>query len=178
MNAVAGRTVALGTSEAVHRQTEGNPVFVHEVARYLRDEGLLTDDSVAIVPTVIPEGLRDVVGKRLSRLSPGCNEILRTAAVIGREFRVDVLQQLVDVAEPDFLKVLEEAQARSLVEERSSAGSGLSFRFTHAFFRQTLYEGDLRCPAYPTPPAGWKGDGEGTCPSPGGPRGRDSRPLC
>ena len=144
MNAVAGREVAWGNAEAVHHQTEGNPLFVNEVVRYLLDEGFLNVDSPAAatvdIPTSLPEGLRDVVGKRLSRLSPECNEILRTAAVIGREFRVDVLQQVVDVAEPDLFKALEEAQARSLVDERSSAGSGLSFRFSHAFFRQTLYE--------------------------------------
>ena len=37
----------------------------------------------------IPEGLRDVIGKRLSRLSPDCNRLLAIAAVIGRDFGLD-----------------------------------------------------------------------------------------
>ena len=142
MSGVAGQDVAWGLAEAVHRQTEGNPLFVQEVVRYLVEEGFSTDgswDSTGRVAFGIPEGLHDVIGKRLSRLSPECNEVMGIAAVIGREFRVDVLQQVADVPENDLFEALKEAQARSLVEERSS-GAELSFRFSHAFFRQTLYE--------------------------------------
>jgi predicted ATPase len=38
--------------------------------------------------------LRDVIGKRLSRLSESCNQILSVAAVIGRDFRLEVLQRV------------------------------------------------------------------------------------
>ena len=75
----------------MHRQTEGNPLFIQEVLRYLAEEGLLTRDvgaqstrPNADLTLAIPEGLRDVIGKRLSRLSPECNRLLSAAAVIGR----------------------------------------------------------------------------------------------
>lgn len=83
-------------AEQVHRQTEGNPLFVQEVLRYLVGEDFLqrdgsgqlhrpsTDISLAMQ---IPEGLRDVIGKRLSRLSPETNKVLAVAAVIGRDFQ-------------------------------------------------------------------------------------------
>jgi len=134
-------------AEAVHRQTEGNPLFVQEVLRYLVEAGLVvrqdgryvgTDDSGR--ESGIPEGLRDVVGKRLSRLSPRANQLLAIAAVIGREFRLDVLQQVAQVGEDELIAALEEAQQRAVIDEQGSSIGLLGFRFTHALFRQTLYE--------------------------------------
>ena len=87
----------------------------------------------------IPEGLRDVIGKRLSRLSDATNQVLGVAAVIGREFRLDVLQRVAGLTDEAMDLALAQAQERAIVEQRSTMGA-LVFRFTHAFFRQTLYE--------------------------------------
>ena len=145
MTGMAGREVPWRTSEAVHRQTEGNPLFVQEVLRYLVEEDVLSSDGgprrdETPFDMRIPEGLRDVIGKRLSRLSQECNKVLGLAAVIGREFPVDVLQKVAGLAEDDLFSALEEAKGAAVVEERSAVGAVVSFRFTHAFFRQTLHE--------------------------------------
>jgi tetratricopeptide (TPR) repeat protein/ribosomal protein L40E len=133
-------------AEAVHRQTEGNPLFVQEVVRYLAEEGLITQKEGRWRPTrdtplemSIPEGLRDVIGKRLSLLSPECNQLLSVAAVIGREFALDTLSGVADIKEDAFVNALKEAVQLSVLEERSQVGV-VRYRFTHAFFRQTLYE--------------------------------------
>ena len=138
---VAGREVASDIAETMHHQTEGNPLFVHEVVRYLIDEGLLTENGgAASIAMGIPEGLRDVIGRRLSRLSPECNELMRLAAVVGREFGLDVLEPVAAVPEEGLFRSLEEAVTGGLIEERSSVRTGGSYRFAHALFRQTLYE--------------------------------------
>jgi tetratricopeptide (TPR) repeat protein len=142
---IRGQEVPWSRAEAIHRQTEGNPLFVQEVLRYLVEEGLVVRQGgqYALTPegadAGIPEGLRDVVGKRLSRLSDRANQVLSVASVIGRDFRLDVLQHVVTLSEDEVIEALEEAQERAVIEERSAAGA-LAFRFTHAFFRQTLYE--------------------------------------
>ena len=143
MTGIAGREMPWSLSEAVFRQTEGNPLFVQEVLRDLVEEGNLSGDgaqSISDIATSIPEGLRDVIGKRLSRLSDECNSVLRMAAVIGREFRLDVLENVAGVSEEELLSALEEAQGLGVIEERTSARVGVAFRFAHAFFRQTLYD--------------------------------------
>ena len=145
MSSIASREVPWGMSEAVHRQTEGNPLFVQEVIRYLVEEGTLAREAGETTRQTppemrIPEGVRDVIGKRLSRLSGQVNSVLSTAAVIGRDFRLDVLQKVTDLSEDQLFAELEEAQGAALIEERSAAGSGVSFRFAHALFKQTLYE--------------------------------------
>jgi hypothetical protein len=144
MSIVRGQEVPWSRAEVIHRQTEGNPLFVQEVLRYLVEEGIVVREGgrylLSNTEAGIPEGLRDVVGKRLSRLSEKANQVLSVAAVIGREFRLDVLQQVSALPEDDLIGGLEEAQERAVIEERSAVGGALAFRFTHAFFRQTLYE--------------------------------------
>ena len=144
---IAGQDVPWGLAEAVHRQTEGNPLFVQEVVRYLVEEGLITREQGRWRATrdtplemSIPEGLRDVIGKRLTRLSAVCNRLLSVASVIGREFRLKVLQQVAGIAEDELITALDEARRAAVVEERSAVAAAVTYRFAHAFFRQTLYE--------------------------------------
>ena len=150
VEAAAGEEVQSRLAVAVERQTEGNPLFVQEVLRYLVEEGLVSrqegtwlqigDASVERVANRIPEGLRDVIGKRFSRLSEACNRLLAVASVIGREFPLALLQQVAQVSDEELDACLEEAQSAVVIEERSSMIGTVNYWFTHAFFRQTMYE--------------------------------------
>ena len=145
MSSIAGQDVPWSLSEAVYRQTEGNPLFVQEVLRYLVEQGhFARGDGGSRRETPpemgLPEGLRDVIGKRLSGLSDQCNSVLAVAAVIGREFSLRVLHGVAGLTEEDLYAALEEASGVGVVEERSSVGAAVFFRFSHAFFRQTLYD--------------------------------------
>ena len=145
MTSISVQDVPWSLSEMVHRQTEGNPLFVQEVLRYLVEHGYLGhgdgQERRDTPPEMgLPEGLKDVIGKRLSGLSDGCQSVLSVAAVIGREFPLQVLETVAGLNEEELYTALEEASGVGVVEERSTTGSGLSFRFAHAFFRQTLYE--------------------------------------
>jgi len=147
LESITRQEIPWGLAEAVHRQTEGNPLFVQEVIRYLVEDGLISREegryratSDTPLEMSIPEGLRDVIGKRLASMSQECNSLLSIAAVIGREFRLDVLQRVAGVSEDDLYAALEEARSAVIVEERSAVGAAVTYRFTHAFFRQTLYE--------------------------------------
>jgi len=146
LESITRQEVPWGLAEAVHRQTEGNPLFVQEVVRYLAEEGLITRKEGRWRPTrdtplemSIPEGLRDVIGKRLSLLSKECNQLLSLASVIGREFALETLKAVANINEDVFVNALKEAVRLSVLEERSQVGL-IRYRFTHAFFRQTLYE--------------------------------------
>ena len=145
MAAISGHDVQWSVSEAVYRQTEGNPLFVQEVLRYLVEQGHFArghDGTARQTPPEmsLPEGLRDVIGKRLAGLSDQCNTVLSVAAVIGREFSLHVLQGVAGLTEEDLYAALEEASDVGIVEERSSVAAAVTFRFAHAFFRQTLYD--------------------------------------
>jgi DNA-binding CsgD family transcriptional regulator/tetratricopeptide (TPR) repeat protein len=133
-------------AEVIHRRTEGNPLFVQEVLRYVADLERRTGEQspgaravVVISDDDFPEGLRDIVGQRLNRLSSTTNQLLSTAAVIGREFRLDILERVANLPEDDLHRALEQAQRHAIIEEHDVAGGPLTFRFCHAFFRQALH---------------------------------------
>jgi tetratricopeptide (TPR) repeat protein/predicted Ser/Thr protein kinase len=124
----------------VHRQTEGNPLFVTEIVRLLDQEGKLTPEAITESrdwSVRVPEGVREVIGRRLDRLSPSCNEILRLASVIGREFGLDQLAKLPrGPSDEKLLEAVEEALAARVVEELPGAAG--RFRFTHALVQEVL----------------------------------------
>jgi class 3 adenylate cyclase len=124
---------------AVHRETEGNPFFVNEVVRLLVSEGrLLRLEAGRSWSFGIPQSVREVIGRRLERLSEACNRTLSIAAVIGREFALDALEPLAGLPGERLLEVLEEALgARVLEEIPRSVGR---YRFAHALIRETLYD--------------------------------------
>ena len=147
LSGIAGQDVPWGLAEAVHRQTEGNPLFVQEVVRYLAEEGIIEREggrwrakNDTPVEMRIPDGLRDVIGKRLSGLSESCNKVLSVAAVIGRDFQMEVLRKVAGMTDDELFGALEEARKAAVIEERTEAGAKVNYRFAHAFFRQTLYE--------------------------------------
>jgi predicted ATPase/DNA-binding winged helix-turn-helix (wHTH) protein len=132
--------------EAIQRQTEGNPFFVSEVAQLLVEEQVLERRGDGMQPAAgralvvrIPEGIREVIGKRLVRLSGNCNTMLSHAAVAGREFDLDVLRLLMQELDEDaLLEALEEALACGAIEEAQPQAD--RYRFTHALIKETLYD--------------------------------------
>jgi DNA-binding CsgD family transcriptional regulator/tetratricopeptide (TPR) repeat protein len=127
---------------AVHTQTEGNPLFLTEVVRLLVQEGELLPERLRQCQGVslrIPEGVREVIGKRLNRLSPSCNQMLTMAAVIGREFALEELVRLMDgESDERILEMLGEAVAARVIEEVPQAVG--RYQFTHALIQATLYD--------------------------------------
>jgi class 3 adenylate cyclase/tetratricopeptide (TPR) repeat protein len=129
-----------GLVTTLYAQTEGNPLFVAEIVRLLVEEGHLAP-GVPVngggLRLRIPDGVREVIGQRVNRLSEPCNRALTIAAVIGRGFRFDQLQPLVDkLTDDQLVDALEEGLASRLIEEM--AGTVGHYQFSHALIRETL----------------------------------------
>ena len=143
----AGVAPPPGLVSSVYTQTEGNPLFVTEVVRLLVQEGSV-GAGLKSAPTAggsdswtvrIPEGVREVIGRRLNRLSQRCNEVLAVASILGREFTSEHLIPLVeDVTEDRLFGILEEALAARVIEELPQAVG--RYQFTHALIQETLAE--------------------------------------
>ncbi len=131
----AGTPSPPGLAEAVEEQTDGNPFFVGEVVRLLASEGKLAAGGSA-AELQIPQGVREVVGRRLDRLSEETNEALRVGAVIGRDFDRELVWRVAQQQPDQLMKAAEEATAERLVTD---LGDG-HYSFAHALVRDTLYE--------------------------------------
>jgi class 3 adenylate cyclase/tetratricopeptide (TPR) repeat protein len=128
-------------AEMLHAETEGNPFFVGEVLRHLVETGTVRrhEDRWVVADrgmVAVPEGVRDVVGRRLGRLSAQANDMLPVAAVVGRDFDVELLAALRDAPEESLLDALDEAVGAGLVQETSAD----RYRFAHVLVRTTLFE--------------------------------------
>jgi DNA-binding SARP family transcriptional activator/tetratricopeptide (TPR) repeat protein len=125
---------------SVHEETEGNPFFVEEVLRHLAESGSLEERMAtgSLGAMGVPEGVKDVVGRRLARLGEHANHVLAIAAVVGRRFGVDVLELLSGRDEEELIGALEDALAADLIAEEPGAPG--RFAFTHALVRETVYE--------------------------------------
>jgi tetratricopeptide (TPR) repeat protein len=136
----AGVMPGEGVVAAVHRYTEGNPLFVGEVVRLLAAEGRLERASdPAGLRLVIPEGIREVIGRRVARLPEECARMLGLASVFGRDFSLRPLEELSGVPAGELLDILDDGVATGMVAAVPGAPGRL--RFTHALIRDTLYEG-------------------------------------
>ena len=127
--------------DALHRETEGNPFFIREIIRHLADTGAIfkrdgrwTSD-LGVEEFGLPEGIREVIGRRLARLSDRCNETLRLASVVGRSFPLNVLENLSD--SNDVLDSIQEAVTARVITESPEELDRYSF--SHALIRETLY---------------------------------------
>ncbi|MFQ5513206.1 MAG: AAA family ATPase [Myxococcota bacterium] len=128
-----------GLAAAIHAETEGNPFFVQEVVRLLVSEGRLdARHEEGEWKLAIPEGVREVIGRRLDQLSSESNELLGVASVIGREFDLTLLEGVSGIERAVLLEALEEARAARVLAE--GAGVLGRYRFAHALVRETLYE--------------------------------------
>jgi DNA-binding SARP family transcriptional activator len=122
--------------EAIHSETEGNPLFMAEVVRLLAGEAEVAEPDAQLH---IPASVRAVIGRRVGRLSESCRDLLVSASVMGREFGLDALAQLSGLPSRELLDVLDEAMAERVVGDVPASPGRL--RFGHALIRDTLYEG-------------------------------------
>jgi hypothetical protein len=125
---VLGRDPSPDEVRSVHSQTAGNPLFVTQVGR------LLAAGATASVPA----GVREVLARRLARLSPDCDRILAVAAVLGSAF--DARDVIAIGGQPEEVVVAaldEAARARlaQLVDDRPDRWS-----FAHDLVRAVRYE--------------------------------------
>lgn len=128
--------------EALSRETEGNPFFLREIVLHLIEEGRIYQvdgrwtSDVSVDAMGIPEGVRQVVGRRLSRLSEEANRLLGAASGFNGAFRFDVAAAASGIEELTALDALDEALDAQLL---CPTGEADAYDFTHALIRHTLY---------------------------------------
>ena len=94
IHAVSGTAPPDRLTRAVCELTNGNPLFVSQMTRLLahdEKQELYYQEGIADEEIRLPEGVREVIGRRLNHLSKECNEVLVAAVVLGLEFRLRAL---------------------------------------------------------------------------------------
>jgi predicted ATPase/DNA-binding CsgD family transcriptional regulator len=141
----AGQPLPRALARAIYEEASGNPFYVREVFRHLIEEGKvyhrggrwLTDTSIAELG--IPAGVRQVIGRRVSRLSEETSAMLRVAAGFSGGFEFPVLAGLTELTEDSLLDCLDEALQAGLLRVTEAPGASPTYLFAHAIVRHALY---------------------------------------
>jgi len=134
-----GTTPSEPLSTTLAKEAGGNPFFISEIVRLLVAEGghaaLYTPRVALTIP--LPQSVREVINRRLERLSAECKRMLSLASVIGREFSMPTLAQMKNTNCDQLLEVLDEALTARLVTAVPHVVG--SYSFAHALIREALY---------------------------------------
>ena len=126
-------------AQLLAERTGGNPYFVGEAIRDLRERGALKREHRQVVlvgEASIPAAVQEALQARLDRLDADARELLTTAAVIGRSFGLPLLERLLPRAQ--LRPTLAELEWRQLVVEERS-GAAPEYRFRHGLVQEVAY---------------------------------------
>jgi len=127
---------------AISAETDGNPFFIREVLAHLVEEGKIYREkgqwttNLSIAEMGIPEGVRQVISRRVSRLSEHANRLLTVASAFNGLFPFDIAASVAGLEETAALDAVDESLAVQLLRP---GGEADTYDFTHALIRHTLY---------------------------------------
>ncbi|HEY5004969.1 MAG TPA: AAA family ATPase, partial [Ktedonobacteraceae bacterium] len=140
---ILGRSLDTAMSTTLHSETEGNPLFVVEMARAGTLEQPGNTDPVARSSfplftqhsSTLPPSVQTVLATRLAQLSPLAHDVANVAAVIGRAFPFSVLARASGQSEEDVVQGLDELWQRRIVREQG-VGAAETYDFSHDKLRE------------------------------------------
>jgi predicted ATPase len=133
-----------GLGALLYRRTGGNPFFIEEVCRALIDEGAMrvVDGVVTLVSSLdelnLPDSVQSLIRTRLDRLDAELQSLIRHASVLGREFNLRVLEQVVANTRTLMLN-LDNLQKQGLIQQIRLAPEAL-YRFKHVLMQEVAYD--------------------------------------
>ena len=137
-----GGTADAGLADALTTTANGNPFFITELVRGLADTGaLVTADGRLRLPDDVdpaanlPVSITETLARRLRRVDSDSRRCLGVAAVLGEEFELDLLAEIVDVGSP--LDAVETAVRDAILIRMP--GQPARYRFVHQLMRRYLY---------------------------------------
>jgi DNA-binding CsgD family transcriptional regulator/tetratricopeptide (TPR) repeat protein len=132
---IADRDVSADLVEAIHGQSQGNPLFVEELVRNILSGpsggGELPDPAELEVPA----GIRDLMQRRLSRLRSKCAELLRVMAVVGRECDLGLAILVMKSDRAGVLASVDEGISADVIREAQDG----RLVFSHPLMRTVIY---------------------------------------
>lgn len=133
-----GSTPSAAVTEAVYERSSGNPFFIVELARLLDVSGAIAEEQAALARVAIPIGVGDVLRQRLALLSPAAQHLVAVAAVVGRDFDVDVVAEVSELPLDTALALVDEVFCSGLIVDGHRPGQ---LRFSHVLVAETVVDG-------------------------------------
>ncbi|MBL8205529.1 MAG: protein kinase [Blastocatellia bacterium] len=137
----------------IQAKTEGNPLFMADLVRYLRDRGVLAEQvgqwmlaqPLPDLARELPESVRGMIERKIAQLSEDDRKLLVAASVQGYEFDSAVVAQALQLDAEEVEERLEKLERVfafvKLVNESEFPNRALTvrYRFVHVLYQNELY---------------------------------------
>lgn len=136
-------------SDRIVQWTTGNPFYTEEVIQELVETGQLEGSPGAyhlvmdVRELAVPVNVRAVLAARIDRLSDPSKQLLQTAAVIGKEFPLPLLETVSELASSEFGIALEILKDGDFIYERSLYPI-VECAFKHPLTQEVAYNSQLQ----------------------------------
>jgi len=130
-------------------RTQGNPFFLEESIRTLIEIRVVVGRcgvfhlASSLSSIRVPATVQAILAARIDRLGPDEKRLLQSAAVIGREFSLPLLQAVMGGGEEDLGSGLARLQSAEFLYE-SSLFPEIEYTFKHVLTKEVAYEGLLQ----------------------------------
>ena len=141
-------------ASVIHAKTEGSPLFMADLVRYLHDTGGIVDEdgkwalarSLPEQPRELPESVRGMIQRKIEQVEDRDRRLLAAASVEGHEFDTAVITEVVEMDAADVeerLDVLERINVfvrRGEEREFPDHSLTLNYQFVHVLYQNALYD--------------------------------------
>jgi class 3 adenylate cyclase/tetratricopeptide (TPR) repeat protein len=148
LTALLGDSAELGPlKRVIIEKTEGNPFFMEETVQVLLDEGALVRNGTvkltkALAELKIPPTVQGILAGRIDRLPADEKELLQALAVMGKEFRLGLVKQVVGKSDAELQRMLSDLQLGEFIYEQP-AFPDVEYTFKHALTQEVAYNSVL-----------------------------------
>ncbi|MBW2282374.1 MAG: AAA family ATPase [Deltaproteobacteria bacterium] len=146
VEARAGGALPAELDRRILDAADGNPFFLEEITRSLVEQGTLVNDddegvrlTRPVAEIAIPGTVQELIGARLDRLGPAAKRTAQVAAVLGRQFQVERLAELLDGESIDVPAELQRLDDLGILHQ-NSAGQDTDYRFGESLTQAVAYE--------------------------------------
>ncbi len=134
------------TFDLIWEKSEGNPFYIEQIIAYLTENDLIDYDLKLLqVHLEIPSKINSIIIARIDKLTEEVKQVIKTASVLGREFLVNVLSEMLTSLSVDFKAdkldmIIEEGGKKDIWNSIQE----IHYIFKHAMIRESVYEIQLK----------------------------------
>ncbi|MCD4819998.1 MAG: tetratricopeptide repeat protein [Candidatus Cloacimonetes bacterium] len=129
------------TLDLISNKSEGNPFFIEQIILYLKENQLFDENfdiTQSAINMKIPSNINAIIVARIDRLTMDLKEVIKTASVIGREFAIRILSEM--LSNQPLEKHLLEGKREAIWDVLTD----LKYIFKHGLIRDAIYEMQLK----------------------------------
>ena len=131
-------------AELIDNETEGNPFFIKEVLRTLIEDGALSIKNGKLILNISPEeiliptSIKELINLRVQRLDDECKDVLEYASVIGNQFDLELLKNIIDIPESKLINILSKlTEAKFIIDVKEE--EIITWKFTYNKTHEIIY---------------------------------------